>query len=292
VRIANVRGRAVIVTGTGTAMDIGTASGRRFGPDLADLYENWTNFTQWASQAVLTSDTSFVDDEVGPPAPRPRQVFAVGLNYADHADEGGIAVPEEPMIFTKFPACISGPYDDIPLHSHTVDYEAELVGVIGRVAKHVDTADAWEYLAGLTCGQDISDRRLQVTGPAPQQFSLAKSFTGFGPIGPWLVTRDEFAAELDIEVRGSLNGEVMQSERTKTMLYPLPRIIAYLSSILTLWPGDLIFTGTPAGVGWVRNPRITLTPGDLVTTEIEGIGVMRNRCVEGHGTAARINSDA
>jgi 2,4-diketo-3-deoxy-L-fuconate hydrolase len=291
-RIANLHGRAVIVTGDGAATDIHAASSGRFGPDLAELYDNWASFLRWATTATLTADTMFADTELGAPVPTPRQIFAVGLNYADHAAEGGVDVPEEPMIFTKFPACISGPYDDIPLRSDAVDYEAELVGVIGRPAQDVEEDHAWDYLAGLTCGQDISDRRVQLSGPAPQQFSLAKSFHGFGPIGPWVVTRDEFAADLDIEVTGRLNGEVMQSERTKTMLYPLPRIIAYLSSILTLWPGDLIFTGTPAGVGWVREPRITLSPGDLVTTEIEGIGVMRNTCVDGHIPAGRTKSDA
>jgi 2,4-didehydro-3-deoxy-L-rhamnonate hydrolase len=278
-RLANCRGRAVIVTGDNTATDVCLASSKRFGPELGHVYDNWDDFTQWVSTVALTSDVSFDDGDLDPPVPTPRQVFAVGLNYAEHASEGNIDVPAQPMIFTKFPASISGPYTDIVLPSKVVDYEAEVVAVIGREAYHVDESRAWDHVAGLTCGQDVSDRHLQLAGPVPQQFSLAKSFTGFSPIGPWLVTTDDLQHPLDVELRCSLNGNVMQRDRTTNMLFSIPRIIAYLSSILRLWPGDLIFTGTPAGVGWVRNPQITLSDGDVLTTEIEGIGGMTNRCV-------------
>jgi 2,4-didehydro-3-deoxy-L-rhamnonate hydrolase len=285
-RIANCRGRAVIITGDNSATDVFVASVGRFGPELGSIYESWDAFSQWASTATLTSEVPFNADDLGPPVPTPRQVFAVGLNYADHAREGNIDVPAQPMVFTKFPASISGPYADIPLSSEAVDYEAEVVAVIGRETYQVDESRSWDHVAGLMCGQDISDRRLQLAGPAPQQFSLAKSFTGFGPIGPWLVTTDDLEPPLDVELRCSLNGNVMQSDRTKNMLFSIPRIIAYLSSILRLWPGDVIFTGTPAGVGWARNPQITLSIGDVLTTEIEGIGTMTNRCVAGNTAAA------
>ncbi|BBX65170.1 fumarylacetoacetate hydrolase [Mycobacterium saskatchewanense] len=278
-RIASWRGRAVLVVGDDSVVDISGSSSGRFGPELDNIYQNWDEFRRWASTAPLTAELPFDRADLGPPAPRPRQVFAVGLNYAEHAQEGNVEVPTEPVVFTKFPASISGPYADIPLSSPAVDYEAEVVAVIGREAYHVEEARAWDYVAGLTCGQDISDRRLQLAGPAPQQFSLAKSFTGFGPIGPWLVTIDEFGRPLDVALRCTLNGDLMQSDRTRNMLFSIPQVVAYLSSILTLWPGDLIFTGTPAGVGWARNPQVTLSVGDVVTTEIEGIGTMSNRCV-------------
>lgn len=278
-QLLNLRGRAAIRVGSQAAVDVATASKGAFGPDLGDVYERWADFSAWAATVSDASAVAYTDDEVGPPVPAPRQVFAVGLNYQEHADEGGLAAPSEPMIFTKFPASITGPFDDIELPSDSVDYETELVAVIGRRAYRVHEAQAWSYVAGLTCGQDISDRHLQLSGAAPQQFCLAKSFAGFSPIGPWLATADEFEDRDDVAISCLLNGQVMQSDRTKNMIFPIAEVVAYLSQILPLLPGDIIFTGTPPGIGWTRKPQVTLSAGDQLVTEVEGIGAMRNHFV-------------
>jgi 2-keto-4-pentenoate hydratase/2-oxohepta-3-ene-1,7-dioic acid hydratase in catechol pathway len=209
--------------------------------------------------------------------PAPRQVFAVGLNYQQHAEEGGLGVPEEPMIFTKFPASVTGPFADIELPSDAVDFEAELDVVMGRRAYRVPEAQAWDYVAGLTGGQDLSERRLQVSGAPPQQFSLAKSFRGFAPIGPYLVTSDELDDPNDVGLGCRLNGQPMQGDRTKNMIFSVAELVAYLSAVLPLLPGDLIFTGSPSGIGWTRDPRLTLGAGDELVTDVEGVGSMRNR---------------
>jgi 2-keto-4-pentenoate hydratase/2-oxohepta-3-ene-1,7-dioic acid hydratase in catechol pathway len=186
-------------------------------------------------------------------------------------------VPEVPATFTKFPTSLSGPFDDIEIVGDTVDWEVELVAVLGRRADRVSEADAWSHVAGLTVGQDISDRSLQFA--AGSQFSLGKSRRGFGPMGPWLVTLDEFDDPNDLALGCSVDGEVVQDARSDDLIFSVPRIIAELSSVLPLLPGDVIFTGTPSGVGMARKPPRALAPGNVVETWIEGIGQMRNVCV-------------
>jgi len=181
------------------------------------------------------------------------------------------------MVFTKFPAAVTGPYTDIELPSTDVDFEVELVAVIGRRARHVDVADGWSYVAGLTAGQDLSDRGVQLAGPPPQQYNMGKSFEGFAPIGPALVTPDEFDDPDDIELGCRLSGTQMQKGRTRDFVFSIPQLVAYLSGVLPLLPGDLIFTGTPSGVGWVRDPRRTIAAGEELVTHIAGIGEMRHR---------------
>jgi 2-keto-4-pentenoate hydratase/2-oxohepta-3-ene-1,7-dioic acid hydratase in catechol pathway len=203
-------------------------------------------------------------------------VFAIGLNYRAHAAEGGMAIPESPMVFTKFPSSITGPNREIRLPAGAVDYEAELVVVIGRRAARVREAEAWSHVAGVTAGQDLSERLLQLQPPAPQQFSLAKSFPGFSPLGPVLVTRDELANPDDLKIACRLNGEALQCARTSEMIFGVPALIAYLSSIVTLLPGDVIFTGTPDGVGFARDPQRLIAAGDTLETELEGVGTMRH----------------
>ena len=279
-RLLNYRGRAAIAAGPGVVVDVEAASGGTFGPDLQSIYECWPDFRAWAASGLSGYGTiSYTDEELGPPVPTPRQVFAIGLNYQEHADEGNLAAPSVPMVFTKFPASLAGPFDEIELPSDAVDFETELVVVVGPKAYRVSEADAWSHVAGLTCGQDLSDRGVQLSGGAPPQFSLGKSFTGFAPIGPCLVTPDEFDDANDVAIGCTLNDQRMQSDRTKNMIFPVEQLIVYLSSILPLLPGDLIFTGTPAGIGWTRTPRVTLRAGDQLTTEIEGIGCMRNHFV-------------
>jgi 2-keto-4-pentenoate hydratase/2-oxohepta-3-ene-1,7-dioic acid hydratase in catechol pathway len=275
-RLANQGGRLVLVTGD-EVVDVATASEGRFGPDPQAAYDAWSDLTAWAAQGP--APTGKLDEAaLGPISPRPRQVFAVGLNYADHAAESGLPLPEYPMIFTKFVTSITGPYGDIALPSTNVDWEVELVAVIGRPATKVSPDDAWGHVAGLAVGQDISEREVQRRGQPPQ-FSLAKSYPGFGPVGPYLVTLDEAGDPSDLALRCTINGEVMQDGNTSSMVFTIPELIGYLSGVCTLLPGDLIFTGTPPGVGQGRKPPRFLAPGDVMETTIEGLGTMRHRMI-------------
>ncbi len=274
-KLANVQGRLGLVLADGVA-DVAAASDGRFGPDPMAPYDDWAAFTDWA--AGVTVPTGPLDEaQLGCPVPRPRQVFAIGLNYRSHAEESGMAAPDVPATFTKFPASLAGPFDDVEIVGDTVDWEVELVAVIGTLADRVAEADAWRHVAGLTVGQDISDRTLQFA--AGMQFSLGKSRRGYGPMGPWLVTPDELPDPDDLGLGCSVDGEVVQDARTDDLIFGVPRLIAELSAVLPLLPGDLIFTGTPAGVGAVRKPPRALHPGQELESWIEGIGTIRNRCV-------------
>nr|WP_240942943.1 fumarylacetoacetate hydrolase family protein [Planosporangium thailandense] len=265
------------------AVDVEKASDGRFGPDPQSVYADWDAFHDWARHATLPAGESFDLAELGPPAPAPRQVFAIGLNYRDHAAESGYEVPTDLTVFTKFPASFTGPYGEIALpDGGMTDWEVELVAILGRRAERVDEADAWDHVAGLTVGQDLSERISQTRGSAPQ-FSLAKSFAGFSPTGPWLVTPDEFDDPTDLELGCSLNGEKVQCARTRDLIYSLPVLISRLSHVLPLLPGDVIFTGTPAGVGFSREPQRSIAPGDDLVSYVEGIGEMRHRFVAGSG---------
>jgi 2-keto-4-pentenoate hydratase/2-oxohepta-3-ene-1,7-dioic acid hydratase in catechol pathway len=217
---------------------------------------------------------------LGPPMPAPCQVFGIGLNYRDHAAETGASLPPAPLTFTKFPSCIAGPTADVPLSGDTVDWEVELVVVIGDACAHVDASDAWSVVAGLTLGQDISDRTVQRTG-VPPQFSLGKSFPRYGPTGPAIVSVDAFDDPDDIGLWCEVAGERMQDSRSRQLVFPIPTLVAYLSSIVPLAPGDLIFTGTPAGVGMARGRF--LAAGEVVVSGAEVIGELRNTCVSGRG---------
>lgn len=276
-RLINQSGRLMIDTGKG-AVDVEQASHGQFHSDPQAVYGRWADFVEWASTATLTPTTEVVDAKLGAPVPRPGQVFAVGLNYADHAAEADIAHPDAPVIFTKFPASIAGPYATIEHPGGSLDFEVELVAVIGTSARDVAPADGWQYVAGLTVGQDLSERELQMSGPTPQ-FGLSKSFAGFSPIGPAVVTLDEFADPSDIAVSSSLSGEDMQSSSTRHLIFSIPVLVAYLSSFLELRPGDLIFTGTPSGVGFTREPKRLITTDDELVSTAEGIGEMRHRFV-------------
>jgi 2,4-diketo-3-deoxy-L-fuconate hydrolase len=277
-RIANHGGRAKIII-DGTGVDIARASMLRFFSDPQALFERWDEFVGWAASVTESSDYSTAVARVEAPVPRPRQVFAVGMNYRGHAAEIGLELPVVPSIFTKFPSCIVGPDAQVVLPPTEVDWEVELVVVIGRRARNVQPENAWLHVAGITVGQDLSDRRLQMAGPSPQQFSLAKSHVGFGPLGPELVTLDEFDNPDDLALGCSLNGEEMQKGQTRDMLFPVPELIARLSAVVTLLPGDLIFTGTPPGVGLGRKPPRFLAPGDELVSYVEGVGEMRTRFV-------------
>jgi len=274
-QLANHAGRASLVIDEDLA-DVATASGGRFGPELGPIYDEWDAFVDFAATVEATTG-ALVESELGCPVPTPRQVFAIGLNYRSHAEESGMAVPAVPATFTKFPASLGGPFDDIEIVGDAVDWEVELVAVVGRRADRVAEADAWSHIAGLTVGQDISDRTLQFA--AGSQFSLGKSRRGYGPMGPWLVTPDEVPDPDDLALGCSVDGETVQDARTSDLIFSVPQLVAELSSVLPLLPGDVIFTGTPAGVGFTRKPPRTLQPGNVLESWIEGIGTIRSACV-------------
>ncbi len=284
-RLANAQGRLTIVPptiasivdgGSVQGIDVETASGGRFSSDPQGVYAVWDAFTAWFEEAELDEGTvSIVAGDLGPVAPRPTQIFAIGLNYADHAAESGHAVSSVPPTFTKFATCLAGPTATVRLPRGSVDWEVELVVVVGREASGLRRPDAWFHVAGVTVGQDFSERELQRSGSAPQ-FSLAKSFPNFGPIGPALVTPDELRDPDDLAIRCSVDGELMQSARTSSMVFDVPELLVHLSSVVRLLPGDVIFTGTPSGVGMGRTPQRFLRPGEAVESEIEGVGKLRN----------------
>ena len=283
-RLANVGGRATVLIGAEgeTGADVAGVSGGRFGPDLAGIYEDWATFRAWADDAeasgALAAAAAPVDvAALGSPAPAPRQVFAIGLNYRSHAEESGMALPAVPATFTKYPASLSGPFDPIVIDVASADWEVELVAVIGTRAEGVAEADGWAHIAGLAIGQDISDRALQFAAGA--QFSLRQSRPGYGPIGPWLVTPDALTDPDDLAIGCSVDGETVQDARTSDLVFSVPRLVAELSGVLPLLPGDVIFTGTPAGVGFTRQPARALQPGHVLESWIEGIGTIRNTCV-------------
>ncbi|MFG3332000.1 fumarylacetoacetate hydrolase family protein [Streptomyces tendae] len=274
-RIANLSGRLALIV-DGRAVDVEQASDGRFSADPQAVYEHWEEFRSWAAAADLPAGSAFEPAELGSPAPAPRQTLAIGLNYRDHASESGFAAPEGfPPVFTKFVTSISGPVTEVKLPAGgNTDWEVELVAVIGRRAEGVREADAWSHVAGLAVGQDISERVAQLAGPAPQ-FSVGKSYPGFAPIGPWLVTPDEFDNPDDLELRCVVNGEEVQEGRTRDLIFSVPALIARLSAVLPLLPGDVIFTGTPAGVGLGRDPQRFLAAGDVLVSSVEGIGELR-----------------
>ena len=215
------------------------------------------------------------------PIPDPPKVICIGLNYRDHAAESGAPIPREPVLFSKFATAIIGPGDAIrlPAVSHEVDYEAELVLVIGKKGRHVSKADAMEHLAGCTIGHDVSARDWQLKKDG-KQWLAGKSFDTFAPIGPALVTLDELGDPHNLSIRLRLNGQTMQDSSTGQMIFRAGDLLAYISQVVTLEPGDLIFTGTPPGVGFARKPPVFLKGGDVVEVEIEKLGVLRNPVVQ------------
>ena len=214
------------------------------------------------------------------PVPDPRKVICVGLNYADHARESGGTPPDEPVLFNKFPTALIGNGEPIvlPRVSQEVDFEAELVVVIGRGGRYIPRQRALEHVAGYCPGHDVSARDWQLRKPG-KQWLLGKTFDTFAPCGPALVTRDEVPDPGKLPIRFRLNGQIMQDSNTDQFIFPVDELIAYVSQVCTLEPGDLIFTGTPPGVGFARKPPVFLKPGDVAEVEIEGLGVLKNPVV-------------
>lgn len=276
-RVANLDGRLTLIV-DGLAVDVNEASQGVFDADVQAVYERFDELCKWAANGELAPGVPFLLRDLRSPVPAPRQLFAIGLNYREHAREAGLPAPSSPLVFTKFASSITGPYGEVTLPEGNVDWEVELVAVIGRTAYRVGKDEAWSYVAGLTAGQDLSERALQMVGSVPQ-FSLAKSFPGFSPMGPFLVTPDELEDPDDVELSCTVDGEEMQKARTSEMIFSVPALIASLSAVLPLLPGDAIFTGTPSGVGQGRSPQRFLRQGEVLTSHIEGIGELRQTFV-------------
>jgi 2-keto-4-pentenoate hydratase/2-oxohepta-3-ene-1,7-dioic acid hydratase in catechol pathway len=209
------------------------------------------------------------------PISRPSKIICVGLNYRDHAIESNMKIPETPTIFGKYATSVIGPGDTIilPKNSTQPDYEAEFAVVIGKGGRHIAKDDWKAHVFGYTCLNDVSARDFQM---ATTQWMIGKTFDTFCPIGPWIVTADEIADPHTLDIRITINGEVLQSSNTSNLIFPVPDLIAYLSSVFTLEPGDIISTGTPSGVGFARKPPRWLTAGDDVIVSVAGVGELRN----------------
>jgi 2-keto-4-pentenoate hydratase/2-oxohepta-3-ene-1,7-dioic acid hydratase in catechol pathway len=275
-QLGSVDGRAVLVS-DGRALDVASASGS-LPTDTIALLERWDDLVAWAPDADWSASYDVTAEQLDAPVPAPRQVFAIGLNYAPHAAEAGFTPPAQPMVFTKFPSCIVGPVAEVPLPEGNVDWEIEVVAVVGRGGFRIPREQSWDALAGLTIGQDLSERVAQLAG-TPPQFSLAKSHPGFGPIGPVLVSTDEFPDVEDIGFESRIGDEVIQHGRTSQLIFPIDVLVEHLSATCPLLPGDLIFTGTPGGVGNRRTPQRFLQPGEVLTSRMDGVGEIRQTFV-------------
>lgn len=259
------------------------ASEGKLPDDMLSFLEAGEEAMQLAAKVASNSPVSTTLDSVKllSPVTNPSKVIAIGLNYIDHVRESGIPMPELATMFCKYPSSIIGDGDQIRWSTELtqqVDYEVELAVVIGKIARHVKRADAYDYIAGYTICNDVSARDLQFK--PGDQWLRGKCLDSFCPLGPYLVTRDEIADPHQLSVKTLLNGDVMQDSSTSEMIYQIPYLIEYLSEAFTLLPGDVIATGTPHGVGAFRKPPIWMKHGDEVVVEIEGLGRLRNYCHE------------
>ncbi|MCG6156782.1 fumarylacetoacetate hydrolase family protein [Rubinisphaera margarita] len=236
-----------------------------------------------AERAAQTgvSQERFIDGALRAPIAKPSKIICIGLNYGDHARETKAEIPSEPVCFGKYPNTITGPDEPVrlPAVAKKVDYEAELVVVIGKSASNVSADEALNYVAGYMVGNDVSARDWQKGRPGGQ-WLLGKSPDTFAPIGPWIVTSEEVGDPHDLSISLKLNGEVMQDSSTKELIFNIGQIMAHLTQLMTLEPGDIIFTGTPSGVGMARNPQVFLKPGDVVEVTIEKLGTLRNPIID------------
>ncbi len=266
----HVRGRAGYV-------DVAQASGDRTLSELTALLQGGPEAWELARAAAAQEGREVEESELGPAVPSPRWILCLGLNYADHAAEGGRPPTTWPEVFVRGTQSVAAPYGELvkPALSSRFDYEGELGVVIGRGGRYLPASEALSAVAGFVVCMDGSAREWQ---RAASQWTAGKNFDGTMPIGPELVTTDEVDVS-DVQLTTILNGEVMQSARTSQMIFDVPRTIEYISSFTTLAPGDVIATGTPAGVGFARRPPVWLTPGDTLEVSIEGVGRIANRVV-------------
>jgi 2-keto-4-pentenoate hydratase/2-oxohepta-3-ene-1,7-dioic acid hydratase in catechol pathway len=216
---------------------------------------------------------------IGAPVGIVPKFLGIGLNYRDHAEETGMPIPEMPIVFAKANSCVSGPYDPVlqPKGFDRMDFEVELAAVIGTRAQNVALADALDFVTGYVICNDVSERSLQKGGPG--EWIKAKSYDSFGPLGPWLVTKDEIPDPQTLDLALDLNGARMQTGSTSTMIFGVAELVSYISKYMTLMPGDIITTGTPPGVGMARNPRVFLKAGDELRLTVSGLGEQRVKIV-------------
>ncbi|MEO5973919.1 MAG: fumarylacetoacetate hydrolase family protein [Ilumatobacteraceae bacterium] len=279
-RLASFGQRAhLVMGGDNRLVDIEHASDGSLPSDPMLCLARWDEIRALNNSAVVNSDAPVATlERLDCPVPRPRQLFAVGLNYRKHAEEMGSPLPGSPLTFAKFQSALNTPTGDISLVGETCDYESEVVVVISIGGRNISEPEAWNHVAGLCAGQDISDRQLQNSG-RPPQFSLGKSRQGFAPIGPWVCDLRDNPKRDELMIGCTVNGEVRQQTSMNDMIFDIAQLVSYLSTVCELFPGDIIYTGTPSGVGHGRKPPVYLRPGDIIETSLELVGTLRNRCV-------------
>jgi 2-keto-4-pentenoate hydratase/2-oxohepta-3-ene-1,7-dioic acid hydratase in catechol pathway len=240
--------------------------------------ESLDRVVRWADAPPGSAVHDPATAKLAAPIPRPHKIICIGLNYRDHAEESKMAIPETPTVFSKYSSTVIGPGDAIvlPKNSTKPDYEAEFAVVIGRSGRHIAEADWRDHVFGYTIVNDVSARDFQM---ATSQWMIGKTFDTFCPMGPAIVTADEIEDPHNLRISLSINGETLQNSNTKNLIFDVPKLIAYLSSVFTLEPGDIISTGTPAGVGFARKPPRWLLPGDMVEVTVEGLGTLMNPVV-------------
>jgi 2-keto-4-pentenoate hydratase/2-oxohepta-3-ene-1,7-dioic acid hydratase in catechol pathway len=245
---------------------------------LRELIAGGPDLLARAQASAKRADAVIVaDPKLAAPIPDPQKIVCVGLNYRDHAIETKTPIPKEPVIFNKFPTAIVGPNETVrlPRESTQIDFEGELVVVVGKPGRRIPREQAMDYVFGYSIGHDVSARDWQKHKEG-KQWLLGKSFDTFAPLGPAVVTKDEIPDPHALKIQTRLNGEIMQNSSTGDMIFRIDELLAYVSQVATLEPGDLVYTGTPAGVGLARTPQVFLKPGDFVEIEIESLGVLRN----------------
>jgi 2,4-didehydro-3-deoxy-L-rhamnonate hydrolase len=247
-------------------------------PEMPDIGETFFRDGWLAKIAGVDDEGDAMDVRLGPPIQRPSKLICLGKNYLEHAQEGNFEAPEKPLLFAKAPSALSGPRDPIilPCSCGQVDWEVELALVVGREGKRIPRADAWDYIAGYTIMNDVSGREAQF---GDGQWFRGKSFDTFAPLGPALVTPDEIDDICNLQLSALVDGQVMQTGNTGDLVFDIPHLMAYISEDITLLPGDVISTGTPAGVGIFRNPPITLAAGNVVACRIDTLGELVNPVV-------------
>jgi 2-keto-4-pentenoate hydratase/2-oxohepta-3-ene-1,7-dioic acid hydratase in catechol pathway len=268
----------------GRVVNLAEASGGVLPNDMRSFIEQGDSALKLAQEIASKGGANGVplaDVKLLAPISNPSKLIAIGLNYMDHVRETGSKVPQIAVMFTKYTSSIVGTGDEIrwdPALTQKVDFEAELAVVIGKRASKVKEADAFNYILGYMNCHDVSARDLQ--SEKGDQWIMGKSLDTFGPLGPYLVTKDEIADPNNLDIKCIVNGKALQDSNTREMIFKIPYLISYLSRAITLNPGDVITTGTPDGVGAARKPPIFLKHGDVVTVEVEGLGQLTNTCVE------------
>lgn len=279
-KLANLHGRATLVVDQGT-IDVEKASEGRFSADTGVLVGQLEQVRSWFDEQHpdVTESTTLErvmrDPGLGPVIAQPGQVFAIGLNYRTHAKEMALTLPTKPMVFTKFPSSVAGANASFSIVSAKTDWESELVVVFAKRGRHLALDEALTYVAGYCVGQDLSDRELQLLG-SPAQFSLGKSYENFAPFGPWLTTIDEIPDPNKLAISCEVNGVRYQDSNTSDMVFSVAQLVSYLSSVVEIRPGDIMYTGSPHGVGQGQKPPRFLQAGDVLETTIEGLGSLRN----------------